>query len=329
MAAGARQARACAELAIHPRTYRRWSGSGDVKVDGRAEADRPAPTNKLSPAEREAVLAVCHQPAYASLPPSRIVPSLADEGHYLASESTFYRILREASEQHHRGRSQAPSKSVPPVSHCAAGPCEVWSWDVTWLAGPARGVFFYLYLILDLYSRKIVGWEVFESESAEHSSILIRRTVLAERCVNRPLILHADNGSPMKGATLRVTLQELGIEPSWSRPRVSNDNPFSESLFRTCKYRPDFPAKGFQDVGQARQWVQQFVRWYNTEHQHSAINFVTPEQRHAGKDKVILAKRETVYEKARDLHPERWSGRTRNWQPTGDVWLNPERQEIA
>lgn len=325
--AGARRERACAEIGISDRTYRRWTREGGVKVDGRPEAVRPTPHNKLSDAERQQVLETCHRPEYASLPPSQIVPRLADEGEYIASESTFYRILREADEQHHRGRSQAPRRLGPPTSHCATAPCQVWSWDITYLAGPVRGLFFYLYLIVDLYSRKIVGWEVFEEENSAHAAEVVRRAVLAEGCVDKPLVLHADNGSPMKGATLRATLQKLGIEPSHSRPRVSNDNPYSEAIFRTCKYRPDFPGNGFASLAPARQWVQGFVRWYNAEHRHSAIQFVTPEQRHSGCDKVLLAKREAVYAIAKAKHPERWSGNTRNWEPTGAVWLNPERAE--
>ncbi len=322
--AGAWQERACAELGITARTYRRWTEKGGVKSDARPQAQRPVPGNKLSEAERAQVLQVCHRPEYASRPPSQIVPRLADEGQYIASESTFYRVLRAAGEQHHRGRSQAPRQSHPPASHCATGPCQVWSWDITYLPGPAKGLFFYLYLIIDLYSRKIVGWEVHDQELAEHAAQLVRRAVWAEGCITSPLVLHSDNGSPMKASTLRVTLDKLGVTPSYSRPRVSNDNPFSEALFRTCKYRPAFPAKGFASLQAAREWVHHFVNWYNTEHRHSGIRFVTPNERHSGLDKISLAKRETVYALARAKHPERWSGRARNWAPAGPVWLNPQ-----
>lgn len=227
--AGARLEPACAELGLTARTYRRWTRDGEVQHDQRPEADRPSPANKLSEAERQEVLAVCHKQAYASLPPSQIVPALADQGRYIASESTFYRILREEDEQHHRGRSQPPQQRKAPTSHVATGPCQVWSWDITYLAGPVKGLFYYLYLILDIYSRRVVGWEVYERESSELAAEVVRRAVLAEQCATKPLILHADNGSPMKGATLRVTMQHLGIEPSYSRPRVSNDNAYSEA----------------------------------------------------------------------------------------------------
>jgi len=322
---GARLHEACAELGLHLRTYRRWSIGGEIKEDARPEAIRPAPSNKLSDVEREAILAVCHQPAFASLPPSQIVPKLADEGVYLASESSFYRILHDANEQHHRGYSQPPHPRKTPTSYCASAPNEVWCWDITYLKSPVRGLFYYLYLILDIYSRKIIAWEVHEQESAELAAELVQRAVLKEQCRETLQVLHADNGSPMKGSTLRVTLQELGIEASYSRPRVSNDNAYSEAGFRTLKYRPDFPQNGFVDLTAARTWVHAFVGWYNGEHRHSGIQFVTPNERHEGRDAAILAKRAAVYREAKQKNPGRWSKETRNWEPESVVWLNPER----
>lgn len=323
-AAGASRASACAELGLHVRTWRRWQTEDGVREDGRPSAVRPVPANKLSEEERAGVLATCHQPQYASLPPSQIVPALADEGLYLASESTFYRVLRAADEQHHRGRARPDRDTKTPTSHRATAPCEIWSWDITWLAGPARGVFFYLYLMMDVFSRKIVGWEVYERECGDHAADVIRRAVLAEGVQHAPRVLHADNGSPMKGATLRTTLQQLGIEPSYSRPRVSNDNAYSEALFRTCKYRPDYPSKGFATLDEARTWVGRFVAWYNEEHRHSALRFVTPAERHRGRDLALLEQRKALYEQAKARNPLRWSGDTRNWTPPTEVWLNPE-----
>ena len=236
---GARRPKACAELGISDRTYRRWTAEGEVTVDQRPFVERPTPANALSDEERQAVLDVCNEPEFASLPPSQIVPRLADRGVYLASEATVYRLLRAAGQAEHRGRAKAPVRRAKPTGHKATGPCQVWTWDISWLPGPIRGLFFHLYLIVDIYSRKIVGWEVYESETAEHAAALVRRAVLAEGCITSPLVLHADNGSPMKGATMTATLEALGILASFSRPRVSNDNPFSEALFRTCKYRPE------------------------------------------------------------------------------------------
>lgn len=320
---GARLGPACAELGLSMRTHQRWTVGEALKADARPQALRPAPANRLSPAERARVLDLCHEPAYASLPPGQIVPRLADQGEYVASESSFYRILREASEQHHRGRSRPPRPRGEPPRLVARAPCEVWSWDISWLPGPVKGLFFYLYLIVDLYSRKIVGWEVYERESADYAAEVVRRAVLAERCIDRPLVLHADNGSPMKGETLLATVYRLGISTSYSRPRTSNDNPYSEALFRTCKYRPDYPVQGFASLDQARLWMRQFVHGYNQAHCHSGIRFVTPAQRHQGQDFAILAQRQTVYEQARERHPERWSGTIRNWTPITEVWLNP------
>jgi len=327
--AGARRAKACSELEISDRTLRRWTKGGEVHADQRPLVLRPEPANKLSAAERATVLDTCNSESFASLPPSQIVPKLADQGRYLASESSFYRILRADGQQHHRGRAKPPVRRKPPTSHKASGPCEVWTWDITWMPGPVAGMFFYLYLIVDIYSRKIVGWEVHERESAELAATLIRRAVMAEGCITRPLVLHADNGSPMKGATMKVTMEKLGITASYSRPRVSNDNPFSEALFRTCKYRPDWPTKGFATKTDAQAWVKSFATWYNGEHLHSAIRFVTPDARHAGHDRATLANRAIVYANARAQNPERWSGKTRNWRPTGAVWLNSERETSA
>lgn len=325
---GVRRAAACAELGLHPRTLGRWQDpEGSLREDRRPFAERPVPANRLSGAERQLILETCSLPEFASLPPSQIVPRLADRGQWIASEASFYRVLRAAGQNHRRGRARRPSKMKPPRSFEAKGPCQVWSWDITWLPGPIAGRFFYLYLLLDIWSRKIVGWEIHERETSEYAAALLERTIWAENCVTHPIVLHADNGSPMKGATMRATMERLGVTASFSRPRVSNDNPFSEALFRTCKYRPDWPVRGFASLDEARNWIGGFVRWYNSENHHSAIRFVTPEARHRGQDSDILAQRVQVYEAARAANPQRWSGRTRNWQPIGSVWLNPERSD--
>ena len=200
----------------------------------------------------------------------------------------------------------------------------MWSWDITFLATTTKGLFYRLYLILDIYSRKIVGWEVHEQESAEHAAVLIRKACLAEGFHEQGRVLHSDNGSPMKGATMLATLQRLGVVPSFSRPSVSNDNPYSESLFGTMKYIPDFPSQPFEHIESAREWVLGFVQWYNHIHCHSAIQFVTPSQRHRGEDIAIPKKRDEVYRQAKRRNPARWSGNTRNWSPVTEVWLNPD-----
>lgn len=325
-ASGARLSQACEVAGLSARTFQRWTQDGGVREDQRPVAVRPEPANRLSEAERQRILKVCHQPEHASLAPSQIVPRLADSGTYLASESTFYRVLRAAGEQLHRGRAQPARKVGPPRRHCAKAPNRVWSWDITWLRGPVNGLFYYLYLILDIYSRKIVGWEIHEREAAELSALVVHRAVLAEGAVGQLEVLHADNGSPQKGSTLLAKLEALGVAASYSRPSVSNDNAHAEAIFRTCKYRPSYPRGGFSDAQTARKWVAEFVAWYNQEHLHSGIRFVTPESRHRGADTEILAARKKVYEAARTARPERWSRATRNWTPCAAVWLNPLKE---
>ena len=331
---GARRRRACAALGLglglDDRTYRRWrGGSGGVRADARPEAVRPPAPNRLDESERAAVLETCHAAEFASLPPGQIVPTLADRGEYLASESSFYRLLRDADEQHHRGRASAPRTRRAPTTHRATAPGQLWSWDVTFLRTAIRGEHYYLYLILDVFSRYVVGWEVYEAERGELAAELVQRTVVSENAAVLPPILHADNGSIQRGSTLRATLERLGIEPSFSRPRVSNDNACSEAWFRTAKYASSFPTDGFASLVAAREWVLGFVRWYNEEHHHSGIRYVTPAQRHRGEEKAVLANRAQLYAAAKDRHPARWSGKTRNWEPIGDVWLNPERESKA
>jgi transposase InsO family protein len=322
---GARKEKACAAVRISIRTFQRWTRGNEVRLDQRPIVKRGSPVNKLSEQERSNILDVCHRSEFADLPPSQIVPRLADSGVYLASESTLYAVLKAANELRHRGRAKARKARMKPTTHVAKKPCEVWTWDITWLPAQVKGLFFFLYLILDLHSRKIVGWEIFETESSLNAALVVKKAVLSENCIGRPLVLHSDNGSPMKGATFKETLKSLGIEPSYSRPRVSNDNPYSEAIFRTCKYRPDFPYKGFASLEKAREWVLSFVHWYNFIHRHSGIKFVTPHQRHTGQDVAILAARNELYENFRRLHPERWTGQIRNWNKIETVKLNPEK----
>ncbi len=322
-AVGARRERACAVLGLSVRTLQRWRQDGDLAIDGRLASGR-VPANKLSDAERAQIIAVANSPVFQSLPPSQIVPRLADQGEYIASESSFYRVLREANQLAHRGRTK-PRQHQAPTAHAATGPNQVWSWDITYLATTVQGLFFYLYLMMDIYSRKIVGWEVFETESSDQAATVVRKAYLREGIAGEVLVLHSDNGSPMKGATLLATLQRLGVTPSFSRPSVSNDNPYSEALFKTMKYHPRYPAQPFETLEQARDWVLGFQRWYNEDHRHSALQFVTPGERHRGEAEAIIAQRQVVYEAARQRHPERWSGNTRDWTLPQTVWLNPAK----
>jgi putative transposase len=323
---GARQKLACELIGISARTYQRWNQGEKLSEDRRIYNDVPV-HNKLSEAVRQEILRVINQPEYHTLTPYQIVPTLLDLGQYIASESTFYRIMRMHNQLKHRGKETACQRKKPqPLK--AAGPNEIYSWDITYLLSLVKGHYYYLYMVMDIYSRKIVGWQVHDCESSSHAADLIEDIAYREKIDKNQLVIHSDNGSPMKGATLRAKMIDLEITPSYSRPRVSNDNPYSESLFKTVKYHYTFPDNPFTSLNEARIWVEKFVFWYNDEHQHSAIKFVTPNQRHNGLDKTILENRKKVIEQARRDHPERWNGRkTKNLTPIKVVYLNPVKEQ--
>ncbi|MCK6551198.1 IS3 family transposase [Myxococcota bacterium] len=327
-AAGARLSPVCERFGISPRTVERWRRCpdvGDLRCGPRTE-----PGNKLTAEERAAVLAVVNRPEFRDLPPSQIVPRLADRGEYIASEATMYRILKEKKQLKRRGRAAEPTKRRRPDEHVATRPNRVWSWDITYLKSPVHGRYYYLYLVMDVWSRKIVGIALHERECQELAAELIEQAARAERVASNTLVLHADNGGPMKGSTMLAKLQSLGVMPSFSRPSTSNDNPFSEALFRTLKYRPCYPDGAFSSLAAARRWVDEFVRWYNHEHLHSATNFTSPAVRHAGGDRAVLAKRQCVYEQAKNNHPERWGRRaTRAWRHITTVHLNPTAETLV
>jgi transposase InsO family protein len=324
--AGAGHARACETIGLCGRTLTRWCAEGGGK-DGRADAG-VSPVHKLTAAERAEIIAHATSSEYRDLSPRQIVPLLADKGVYVASESSFYRVLHEHDLMSHREASRPRTHRRPP-EHVATAPNTVWSWDITYLRSPVRGVFFYLYLVLDIFSRKVVAYRVHAVESAELASNLVEGACECEGVARNALVLHADNGGPMKGSTMLVTLQRLGVVASFSRPSVSDDNPFAEAIFRTLKYRPGYPKKPFADLAEAMAWVDGFVHWYNHEHLHSGIRFVRPIDRHEGRDKAILAARHGVYTKAKVRTPRRWTRETRNWKPVGAVRLNPEKREAC
>jgi putative transposase len=304
------------------RTLQRWRLAG-AAPDGRTiRVQQPA--HALTTAERERVLAIANSAEFGQMPPSQIVPRLADQGTYVASESTFYRILRNAGLVKHRQAARPVQERSKPRAICATAPNQLYSWDITYLPSGVKGIYFYLYMFIDIYSRKVVGWQVYRDEHSNFAAEVMRDICAREKIQPNQVVLHSDNGSPMKGATMLATLQALGVMPSFSRPAVSNDNPYSESLFKTLKYRPDYPGKAFTDLAHARNWVTRFVRWYNNEHRHSTINFVTPAQRHAGLHHVLLAARTAVYSAAREANPLRWVSSTRNWLPIKEVHLNPD-----
>ncbi len=321
VAAGCRLGVACAELGLTSRTVQRWRrqpGGGEDRRRG----PLTTPANKFSDEERAEVVRAATAAENRNLSPKQIVPKLADQGTYIGSESTFYRILEERGLLTARGKAK-PRSVTRPEELVASGPNQVWSWDITYLPGPVKGTFFYLYLFVDVWSRRIMKAVVHETESAEFAATLVAEACREHSVAADQLVLHADNGGPMKGATMLATLQSLGVVPSFSRPSVSNDNPFSESLFRTLKYVPSYPRRPFESVDAAWAWVERFVDWYNDEHLHSGIGFVTPNARHRGVDVHLLERRRVVYESARAKNPARWSRTTRRWDAPALVALNP------
>jgi len=326
-AAGARLAPSCRVVGLSTRTVERWQREPDAE-DGR-RGPHQQPGNALTAVEEAQVLAVMTSARYAGLSPKQLVPQLADAGLYLASESTMYRLQR-----HHGLRAKKRSIERTHVTrsttvHRATGPNQVWSWDITWLPTAVRGRFLYLYLVMDVWSRRIVGWTVAESESSDTAAELVTRICRDEDIDPRGLVLHSDNGGPMRGNTMIATLQWLGIVPSFSRPHVSDDNPYSEALFRTLKHTPAYPRLPFANVASASMWVARFAAWYNAEHRHSAIRYVTPDERHHGRENSVLLQRHELYERARQANPERWTTTTRDWSVVGLVVLNPQPDQLA
>jgi putative transposase len=322
---GARKAQACEMLNLSLRTIERWEKAHD-KSDQRHQAQR-VPKNKLILEERNRILTISNSEKYRDLPPCKIVPLLADTGQYVASESSFYRVLRAENQLSHRGRSK-PKKYQKPKQFIATRPNQVWSWDISYLPTQVSGIYFYLYVVMDIYSRKIVGWSVHERELSDYGAHLIEQACHDENVERDQVVLHSDNGSPMKGMSMLLMLEKLGVLPSFSRPSVSDDNPYSESLFKTLKYHPTFPAlMKFSVINDARIWCEKFSGWYNKQHLHSGLKFITPEQRHCGEDRRIMENRQAVYQYAKQRHPERWTKNTRNWVLPEAVMLNPNKEK--
>lgn len=323
VASGCSQHRACDAFNLEERTYQRWQKN---TTDGR-HGPHTVPANKLTEVERALVIKTSVSSEYVDLSPHQIVPKLADLGIFIASESTFYRVLRSESLDAHRGKTSPPRVVARPLSFDAIRPNQIYSWDITYLQSSVRGQFYYLYLFLDLFSRKIVGWDIHANQESNLSAMLLEDICMNEKINEHQLVIHSDNGGPMKGATMLATMQKLGVVPSFSRPSVSNDNPFSESLFKTLKYSPIYPEKPFENIESAKVWMKKFVQWYNEKHLHSGINFVTPMSKHLGLDIELLKNRNEVYEKAKEKNPKRWSGKTRNWDAITVVKLNPLKEK--
>lgn len=317
VAAGARKIRACREIGLSLRTLQRWTETGVIKADARTTVTRPTPRNALTEAERQVIATLCNSPEYAHLPPSQIVSRLADQGRYLASEATFYRVLQVTGQQQYRGRSQRSGRYAAPTTHAAKTPNQVGSWDITYPPSPIRGKYYYLYLIDDIYSRKAVGWEVYDVESGRES----RRTAATQR--DRRAVFTRTAGA----ALVQPDTDEIS-------DAVEQDVRTGYHAFAgktTCQQRQSLLGVAVQGTellpAMAAGWFcQSGHRTRLGEGFHALVQQRAPAERHQGLDHQVLARRHELYERAKEKKPERWSGRTRNWEPIGTVMLNPDRE---
>ncbi len=310
-------------IGLSIRTYQRWVRAPHNEDQRRGPLT--SPKHKLSDEEEQAVIALVNEPAYRNLSPEQVVAKAADEGRYVASERTIRRILTRHHQAAYRNRSKPPTHHKP-RQFIACRPLQVLTWDITYLrSSRVRGSYFFLYLFIDIWSRRIVGFDVHDTQSADLAAELLESICSEHGIEADKTVLHADNGAPMKDATMLATLHALGIVKSFSRPGVSDDNPFVESLFRHLKYAPSYPGRGFDSLEAAKDWVARFVDWYNNHHLHSAIAYVTPAQRHDGRDLALLEARRRTYAEARRRNPRRWTRHARAWERPEVVTLNPDR----
>ena len=283
---------------------------------------RPTPARALPPAERQAVLEVLHQSRFADLAPAEIYATLLDDGRYLCSERTFYRVLAAHAEvRERRDQLRHPSYAAPQL--LATRPNELWSWDITKLLGPTKWTYFYLYVLLDVFSRYVVGWLLAQLESARLAEQLIAESCERQGIAPGQLTVHADRGGPMTAKPLALKLADLGVTKTHSRPRVSNDNPFSESQFKTLKYRPEFPER-FGSLEHGRSHCADFFAWYNLEHHHVGLGLFTPHDVHYGLAEAKRQQRARVLAAAFARHPERFPrGLPQPQAVPSAVWINP------
>jgi len=317
--------RACAAFGVNERSYRyrrqRDDGRLPLRLPPEPKVRGPHPA-ALSAAEKEQIIATLCEPRFVDLAPAQVYSTLLDDGVYLCSERQMYRVLAERGlvrERRRGGHQRAGSYGVPRLE--ADAPNRVWTWDITALRGPVKGVKYFLYTILDIFSRKVVGWSIHENESEKHARRLITQTCRRYGVDRDQLTIHADRGSPMIAGTVAELLNELGVAKSHSRPRVSNDNPFIESHFKTLKYRPDYPAR-FDSISHARSWTRSFVHWYNEVHYHSGIGYLRPADLHAGNHTAIIERRQATLDAAAEAHPERFTKRPTPPQAPTRAWIN-------
>jgi putative transposase len=295
-------------------------------LETRASTPRPSPPRTLAVGERDEVLAVLHESRFADLAPAEVYATMLDEGRYLCSERTMYRILAANKELRER-RTLLRHAGHPRPELLATKPNELWSWDITKLKGPAKWTYFNLYVVLDVFSRYVVGWMIATEESATLAKLLVSEISDREGIVPGQLTLHADRGSAMTSKSFALLLSDLGVTKTHSRPHVSNDNPFSESAFKTLKHRPDFPAR-FGSIQDARSHLLDFFDWYNLEHHHGSLALCTPYEVHHGLAADVVARRALVLGDAFLAHPERFTrGRPSPPQLPTEVWINEPKRE--
>jgi len=312
---------ACQALSFPRSTYYyRTHGYGTDEKE--ATTPRPSPPRALSAEERQEVRDLLESPRFVDQAPRQVYATLLDEGVYHCSTSTMYRILAEHDEvKERRNQRVHPTYTKPELM--ASGPNQLWSWDITKLRSPFKLAYFYLYVMLDVYSRYIVGWMIAPKETADLAGQLISHCCEQQMIPADQLTIHADNGAPMIAMTTGQLLQSLGVQKTHSRPHTPNDNPFSESQFKTMKYRHDFP-KQFDSIEQAREWMRLFVHWYNHEHHHTGLSLFTPADVHFGQVDQILQQRNAVLTNAYEKHPERFvRGLPQHTRPPSQVWINP------
>lgn len=302
--------------------YRAWAR----EQAPRTPAPRPTPARALRTDERQAVLDILHAERFVDQPPHEVFATLLDEGIYVCSVRTMYRVLDAHKEvRERRNQAQHPVYTKPEL--LATRPNELWSWDITKLLGPVKWTYFYLYVILDVFSRYAVGWMVAHQETAALAKRFIEETCRKQLIAPEQLTLHADRGSSMKSKPVALLLSDLGVTKTHSRPHISDDNPFSESQFKTLKYRPEFP-KRFGCIEDARAFCVDFFRWYNTEHHHSGIGFLTPDSVHYGRASEMIAARQQVLDLAHQRHPERFIQKPPKAPELPEaVWINPPEND--
>lgn len=322
MCSGARLKPACEVLEISIRTYQRWKNN---RIDRRKNAIKKVP-RKLSPDEYQQIIDIANNDEFKDSTPYEIYHCLLERSAYIGSISTIYRVLREVEMINHRSNCKNPMNRSKPKEQIATESNQVWTWDITYLPMTIRGLFYYAYVVIDIWDKSIVGWSIQDRESEIHSRDLFESVFTKEHFPN--VHIHSDNGHPMKGTSLMALFHKLDIVNSYSRPRVSNDNPFSESFFKTLKYSPKYPAK-FNSIKEARIWMANFVDNYNNNHRHSGINYFTPNQMKNGEYKKLVSIRNKTIKEARANNPQRWSKAVKQWSLNHKVILNPKKKEVV